>query len=309
MKINIKEAKSLLLSGKVVAIPTETVYGLAALATNLDAVRAIFALKGRPSHNPLILHIAKPEECLHYAASIPSGLESLMAAFWPGPLTLVLPIKEELVLPEIRANLKTAAFRMPKHELALSLLNEVSPLVAPSANLSGAPSSTRREHVEADFGKGFPVLDGGRSLHGLESTILVYSNERWQIARLGAISQERLKEVLGYIPEIVEANAEKPICPGQLLAHYAPKARLILSTDSQNILPAVIGFGDRLYPHAKKVFLLSEKCDANEAAHRLYTILRQLDQENIQEAWVDMQFPETGLWKTVRERLSRAASR
>ncbi len=306
MKINIKEAKSLLLSGEVVAIPTETVYGLAALATNGDAVEKIFKLKGRPSHNPLILHVRSADECLHYVASIPDGLEALMSAFWPGPLTLVLPIKEELILPAVRANLQTAAFRMPKHELALQLLQEVSPLVAPSANISGSPSSTNCEHVEHDFGKDFPVLDGASAQHGVESTILVFRDSLWHVARLGAISQEELASHLGYVPALVVATSHTPICPGQLLAHYAPKAELHLVGPIHEV---VIGFGSRHYPGAKRLFLLSDTLDAEESAHRLYTILRRLDQENIPEAWVDMDFPDHGLWKTVRERLTRAASR
>lgn len=312
MKINIQEAKELLQSGKVVAIPTETVYGLAASATNPEAVASIFSLKGRPSHNPLILHIGNPDECLRYASSKPRGLEALMLAFWPGPLTIVIPVKQELILPAVRANLATAAFRVPKQSQTLELLQQISPLVAPSANLSGSPSATKPEHVEHDFGASFPVLDGAACEHGVESTIVIFDEDRWQVARLGALSQETLASVLGYLPPLAAVNRKAPVCPGQLLAHYAPKARLVLSdttfTDCPKRLDTVIGFGDRSYPGAARVFILADTSNASMAANRLYHVLRELDRQNIHEAWVDMQFPDTGLWKTVKERLSRAAN-
>lgn len=312
MKINIQEAKKLLLQGKVVAIPTETVYGLAAFSENADAVQRIFTLKGRPSHNPLILHIGNPEECLRYAASQPMGLEALMSAFWPGPLTIVVPIKQQLILPAVRANLATAAFRMPKQNQTLELLQELSPLVAPSANLSGSPSATKPEHVEHDFGPDFPVLDGASCQHGVESTIVIFQNGIWQVARLGALSQESLAETLGYLPTLTVANRDAPVCPGQLLAHYAPKARLVLSdslfAECPKQLPNVVGFANRSYAGAERIFFLAETEEAELAAHRLYHVLRQLDQENVKEAWVDMRFPDTGLWKTVKERLFRAAN-
>lgn len=315
MKINIQEAKELLLQGKVIAIPTETVYGLAAFSENAAAVQSIFTLKGRPSHNPLILHIGNPEECLRYAASQPMGLEALMSAFWPGPLTVVVPVKQQLILPAVRANLPTAAFRMPKQKQTLELLQELSPLVAPSANLSGSPSATKPEHVEHDFGTDFPVLDGDACQHGVESTIVIFQNGFWQIARLGALSQECLAETLGYLPIFAEPNrenSETPVCPGQLLAHYAPKAHLVLSdnlyTECPKQLPNVVGFANRSYPGAERIFLLAETEEAEIAAHRLYHVLRQLDQEHIKEAWVDVRFPDTGLWKTVKERLFRAAN-
>ncbi len=312
MKINLEKAKELLIQGGVVAIPTETVYGLAAIANNEQAVQQIFSLKGRPAHNPLILHIGNPEECLQYVASKPKGLESLISAFWPGPLTVVVPVKQKAILPAVRANLPSAAFRMPKQSQTLQLLQHVSPLVAPSANLSGSPSATKLEHVEHDFGVDFPVLDGGMCQHGVESTIVIAHQDMWQVARLGAVSQEQLAETLGYLPLLCKANSDTPVCPGQLLAHYAPKAHLVLSdvpfVDCPKKLSVVVGFANRHYPGAERIFSLTETEDATVAAHRLYHVLRQLDVENIQAAWVDMQFPVDGLWKTVSERLSRAAN-
>lgn len=308
MKITNLKAKELLLSGQVVAIPTETVYGLAASIHEPRAIDEIFRLKGRPSHNPLIVHVAKPADCLQFAVDPPKGLESLLDDFWPGPLTVVIPACEKRILPQIRANLATCAFRMPNHDLTLALLDEAGPVVAPSANLSGTPSATRREHVEKDFGSDFPVLDGGICQHGLESTIVVFQNGVWQIARLGAYSQEDLAKSLGYLPQIATHSQNAPICPGQLLAHYAPKARLLFSKASEDH-PNVVGFTDRHYPSAKRLFLLGSSTDPSEVANSLYNILRQLDQEQIDEAWVDNDFADSGIWKTIKERLNRAASR
>ncbi len=299
MKINSKEAKELLESGEVVAIPTETVYGLAAKWDNPVAIKKIFTLKGRPSHNPLIVHVGSKEE----VKSDVDALDALISAFWPGPMTIVLPVQENKILPIIRANLPTCAFRMPNHPLTLELLKETGPLVAPSANLSGSPSATKREHVEKDFGADFPVLDGGPCLHGVESTILIYNDGIWQLGRYGAISLEQIAEVLGYMPDFV--TKEGIICPGQLLAHYAPKAKLYLEKAP---CKQVIGFSNRSYPEGSELFALGDDNDPVAVAHNLYATLRKLDQEGIKEAWVDMHFPATGLWKTIRERLMRASN-
>lgn len=139
MIVDAEQAKELLLASKVVAIPTETVYGLAARFDSFDAVSQIFALKGRPASNPLIVHVGSQDVCLSFAASKLPGLDRLISAFWPGPLTVVLPIKEERILPVVRANLATCAFRMPNHHVTLELLQHIPPLVAPSANKSGSP--------------------------------------------------------------------------------------------------------------------------------------------------------------------------
>lgn len=305
MIVDAEQAKELLLASKVVAIPTETVYGLAARFDSFDAVSQIFALKGRPASNPLIVHVGSQDVCLSFAASKLPGLDRLISAFWPGPLTVVLPIKEERILPVVRANLATCAFRMPNHHVTLELLQHIPPLVAPSANKSGSPSSTHPAHIEHDFGSSFPVLDGGACQHGLESTIVVHQNDMWHIARLGALSQEKLAACLGYLPPIAKVKEGAPICPGQLFRHYSPKARLLLDKGEQ--LPDVVGFDDRVYPGLIRLFSLGNSQNAEEAAFRLYDALRQLDQLGVKDAWVDMDFPDTGVWKTIRERLFRAS--
>lgn len=310
MRVSLEKAIDLLKGGKVVAIPTETVYGLAAWLFKEEAVENIFSLKNRPSTNPLIIHVQDVDECAFYASDIPSDFQKLLTAFWPGPLTVILPVKENRVPTIARAGLTTAAFRSPAHPVARELLEFVAPLVAPSANLSGTPSATKPHHVENDFGLQFPVLEG-ECRHGLESTILAQKNGVWEIARQGAISQEEIAQVIGYLPKSNLHNDTAPICPGQLLSHYAPKAQLILSNQPYEICPkrssVVLGFSNRAYPGAEKLLLLGSLANPQEVAFRLYDILRQLDSEGIAEAWVDIDTPIDGLWISIRERLLRAA--
>lgn len=308
MRISLEKAHQLLLSGHVVAVPTETVYGLAASIDRPGAIDKIFALKGRPADNPLIVHLANKEQISNYASAFPEGFFELADHFWPGPMTVVLPANKEMVPNQARAGLPTVAFRIPQHSLALALMEWVGPLVMPSANLSGKPSSTCKEHVEADFGSHFPVLDGGTCGHGLESTILVHKNGKWCIGRLGAIPPKAFAQVLGYTPvSLIEKS--KPVCPGQFHKHYSPKAQLHLTDDPYGCSGVVVGFQDRSYPKASKVFNWGKLSQPQTVAENLYKVLRQLDQEGISEAWVDMDFPPEGLWLTIGERLSRASQR
>lgn len=308
MRISFGDACQRLLNGEVIAVPTETVYGLAASLKHPTAIDRIFAIKGRPSNNPLIIHVANASDVTFYASKLPNGFEALAESFWPGPLTIVVPVDTNIISSNIRAGLPTAAFRIPGNPLCRQLIQEVGPIVMPSANLSGKPSATQAIHVESDFGIDFPVLDGGACQHGLESTILYYTDDRWQIIRLGAISAEAFKPILGYLPEFASHKDEKmPICPGQLYRHYAPKAKLLLTaTPESNV---IIGFSDRQYPSTAKVFLLGPLSNPEKIAENLYAILRQLDLEEIETAWVDMDFPKSGLWLTIAERLRKAASK
>ncbi len=311
MRISLEQTISLLQMGQVVAIPTETVYGLAALLSDEAAIEKIFHIKGRPSSNPLIVHIADKELCAKYSTLASKEFDHLIEAFWPGPLTIVLPVREGVVPSIARAGLPTAAFRMPAHPLALEILRSVSAFVAPSANLSGTPSATQAEHVENDFGSHFPVLDGGRCVQGLESTILVKQDECWKVARLGSLSKEKIAEVLGYLPEDASNDSSQPLCPGQLFMHYAPKSRLYLSRveyeSCLNKRPIVIGFSERKYRGAEKIFSLGSLTKPEEAAFRLYDVLRQLDRDGVKEAWVDSNIPCAGVWLTILERLTRAS--
>jgi L-threonylcarbamoyladenylate synthase len=305
MRISVEKTVALLRHDEVVAVPTETVYGLAASLYSEQAVDKIYALKGRPQHNPLIIHVKDSQECLPFLLALPASFNLLTSLFWPGPLTLVLPVKEESIPAPVRSSLPRAAFRAPSHPLLHEVLQSISPLVAPSANISGKPSATHPSHIERDFGEHFPILDGGISHHGLESTILIYNEERWHIGRYGALPKEQLEKVLGYSLEALASNT--PLCPGQLFRHYAPSTKLILSTSPHG--PYVVGFEDRSYPNLKKLFSLGSSCAPEQAAGCLYNTLRQLDLENILEAMCDISMPENGLWLTILERLNRAASR
>ena len=309
MRITLEQASNLLISGKVVAVPTETVYGLAASIAHPTAIETIYSVKGRPSNNPLIIHVSSLDQMTPYATEIPPFFYELASAFWPGPLTVVLPIHTDLVPDKIRAGLPTAAFRIPNHPLVRELIELTGPLVMPSANISGKPSATSPSHVEHDFGSAFPVLDGGSSSKGVESTILICLSGRWEVIRLGSIPAEEFKSVLGYIPEFkITHDGEKVLCPGQLFRHYAPNSRLLLITDfSEDLKGTIIGYSDRKYPKGCDVRILGSLSMPEMCAERLYDVLRQLDKDDVASVYVDMAIPTTGLWATLRERLYKAA--
>lgn len=306
MLISLEEAADKLLSGDVVAIPTETVYGLAASYQNTDAIKKIYQLKNRPPQNPLILHVATAVEIEPFIkAALPPHFYLLARHFWPGPLTLVLEVILEKIPEIVRAGLTTQAFRVPDHPLTLDLLKKTGPLVAPSANLSGRPSAVTTEHVEFDFGKEFPVLDGGVCQRGVESTILIYKEEKWHLGRLGALPAGAFTSILGYTPE--EISADDPlICPGQRYRHYAPHAKLNLVKEFKGV-QAIIGFSDRVYPKDSQVIRWGSSQDPREVLSHLYETLRYLDSCSIKEVFVDVDFPDEGLWRTLKERLKKAS--
>ena len=310
MKISGEDAVSLLNSGRVIAMPTETVYGLAASILFPKAIEEIFRLKGRPQNNPLIVHLGTTDEISLYTKELPADFHKLATAFWPGPLTLILAANESTIPDIARAGLPTAGFRIPAHALTREVLKQTGPLVMPSANLSGRPSATTAAHVEEDFGSGFSVLDGGECEKGMESTILCWDHEAWAIIRLGAYPPEDFLPVLGYIPSVKNGtkNNKRPLCPGQLYKHYSPAAKLILfQTIPEYASEAIVGFSDRTYPKGSRLFSLGNSKDPQKATHELYALLRRLDHEGIDQAYVDMDFPEDGLWLTLRERLLKAA--
>jgi L-threonylcarbamoyladenylate synthase len=307
MLVTLNEAINLLKSGEVVAIPTETVYGLAASIHQPEAIDKVFSLKKRPQNNPLIVHIANAMDIHQYASELPPDFDLLADAFWPGPLTIVVPIHSDSIPEKARANLPTAAFRVSAHPLANAVIEKTGPLSMPSANLSGSPSSTSPLHVENDFGPSFPILNGGPCDKGLESTILMYT-EGWKIIRLGSISPEEFKSVLGYSPEIVQNTDHKaPLCPGQLYRHYAPKAKLtLLSMIPPDLKGVILGHSNRVYPSGCRVISLGNTPAA--VAESLYHVLRLIDMEGIAHAYVDLDVPQEGLWLTILERLKKASS-
>jgi L-threonylcarbamoyladenylate synthase len=310
MRISLSQAAEWLQSGRVVAIPTETVYGLAASLNNPEAIETIFSLKGRPRQNPLIIHLADPSHLHTYVDKLPPSTHALTTAFWPGPMTLVLPIIADTIPAPVRAHLPTAAFRIPDHPLTLQLLHKTGPLVMPSANLSGKPSATSWQHVENDFGTAFLVLDGVTPPCGLESTILTYQ-ERWTILRLGALPASTFELLLGYTPSLALTPAgQNPLCPGQLFRHYAPAAQLIPTlTFPDDLQGPVVGFSDRAYPPGCSLFALGPSHSPEIVAENLYATLRRLDSEGVKEAWLDLRIPNDHLWATLSERLLKAAQK
>ncbi len=219
-----KEAVALLRRGELIAFPTETVYGLGAPLFSPRSIKKIFQVKGRPQDNPLIVHVASKEQLKRVVTTYP---EELVEKFWPGPLTLVLP-KNSCVSELVTAGLPTVAVRMPAHPLALELIELLGePLVAPSANLSGSPSSTLAEHVRSDFGDQLGgILDGGACMQGLESTVLALDPPK--ILRPGSITRNELERVLETNITTAQAGGERPPSPGMKYRHYAPKAKVRL---------------------------------------------------------------------------------
>ena len=310
MRIQLEEAVRRLNESQPVAIPTETVWGLAARWDDEAGIQEIFRLKGRPLQNPLIIHIATVAPLLSSITQSPPGLFDLIENFWPGGLTLVLPVREQAILPIVRAGLPSAAFRMPSHAQTQELIARTSPLVAPSANKSGLPSATTPEHIEHDFGPELPILEAQTFCHhGLESTILIWQ-DKWYLGRPGAIDIDALAFVIGYMPTL-HRPGEQPLCPGQLFRHYAPKARLTLNAswdeEKAGRYDGVLGFSDRIYPKASRVVSMGPSTDPKAVASHLYAALRDLDRFSLQSVFVDIHMPPTTPWMAILDRLEKAA--
>ncbi len=221
------EIAEILKAGNVAAFPTETVYGLGALALNPDAVKKVFQLKGRPSDNPLIIHISNAEQVNLFARQVNNEEIMLMRHFWPGPLTLVFE-KKASVPDVVTGGMQSVAVRMPDHPLALELIKITGPLVAPSANKSGRPSPTRPEHVYQDFGVDFPVLEGGLTKIGIESTVLDVRTKPFKILRPGKIEAHEIESKSGV--KVIYDNSDTGASPGVRYTHYKPEARVVWSS-------------------------------------------------------------------------------
>ena len=297
----IGRAAEILRRGGLVAVPTETVYGLAARADSAAAVAAIYRAKGRPDFNPLIVHVASPAMARRLAR-FDERAEELAARFWPGPLTLVLPLREDSELaPAVTAGLPTVALRMPDQAAARRLLTELGlPLAAPSANRSGAVSPTEPAHVVASLGERIDaVLDGGPCPRGLESTIVALREDGWQLLRPGPIVESEIAALLG--PPLPPGNARIE-APGQLARHYSPGKPMRLDAEAAAEDEYLIGFGA-----AGGDCNLSAKGDLAEAAARLYACLHAAaaaDQPRIAVAHI----PEQGMGAAINDRLRRAAA-
>ncbi|MDP1898887.1 MAG: L-threonylcarbamoyladenylate synthase [Rubrivivax sp.] len=317
---SIRAAAALLAQGGLVAFPTETVYGLGARADDDAAVARIFAAKGRPAEHPLIVHVADVAAAREFAADLGGGAERLMAAFWPGPLTVIVPRRAGRGRAAAGGQ-SSIGLRMPAHPVALALLREaarlgVAGVAAPSANRFGRVSPTTAAHVSAEFGAQLMVLDGGACTVGIESAIVDCTRAQPALLRPGQLSQAQIEAVLG--GPLVAPDGASPRASGTLASHYAPAApvRLLAAAALQACCreagPAggagtVVGVYSRLAPEAGPGWLhKAMPADAAGVARELFAVLREFDAAGVSAIWVER--PPPGLeWDGVRDRLQRAA--
>lgn len=314
MEYLIKKAKGLLEQDELVAIPTETVYGLAANAFSNEAVKKIFEAKKRPANNPLIVHLKSINSMDDVAESIPIEARWLALYFWPGPLTLILR-KKQHISNIVSADLQTVGVRVPNHPLTLQLLKSLDfPLVAPSANRSNHISPTKPEHVIESLQDQAPyVLDGGECKGGIESTIVGFEGDEVVIYREGLISKTAIEEVIEKSVTVVKEQAQ-PAAPGSFKKHYSPKTRLVLTDDIENSLDRYEGLklgvllmkqSNKMY--TKNQFTLSESGDLKEVARNLYSKLYDMDRLDLDVIIAEKaELSEEGY--AINDRLTRAAS-
>jgi len=311
------KAVHLLREGKLVAFPTETVYGLGADASNDEAVRKVFTLKERPDNHPLIVHIARLEQLQDWAVDVPPEAMKLADAFWPGPLTLVLKKKPE-VSSLLTGGQATIGIRIPRHPLAQGLLDAFGDgLAAPSANKFTHISPTTASAVYEDLGTAVDmIMDGGPCEVGLESTIIDLSGDEPVLLRPGMLSQQAIEEVLGKPLHLAADVSTASRAPGSHLLHYAPKTKthLIATGDITNYiqslqsdgLPVVcVAYSDTSFPQVKQVDWVNMPADAAAYAHDIYRTLRALDTEHYKEILIEA-VPETDEWTAIRDRLQKA---
>lgn len=308
---SIAEAARLLREGRLVAFPTETVYGLGGDATNERAVAAIFEAKGRPEFNPLISHVLDAAEAQKFVQWNDTA-EKLAARFWPGPLTLVLPRCAGSAISLLAtAGLDTVAIRAPSHPVAQALIRAAGrPVAAPSANRSGAISPTSAEHVAQSLGERVPlILDGGPCLIGVESTVLDLTTATPTLLRPGGATREAIEAAIGPVAlsDALPSGEAARKSPGQLASHYAPARPVRLGATDVGADEGLLAFGPNVPPGAMLTYNLSPSGDLAEAAANLFAQLRALDRPGIGRIAV-MAIPQTGLGLAINDRLRRAAA-
>lgn len=309
-------AKMLLEKGQLVAIPTETVYGLAGNALDPMAVAAIFETKKRPSFDPLIIHVASIDEAATYCSGFPEPLRKLASVFWPGPLTLLLP-KTSKIPDLVTSGLDRVAIRVPSHPQTLALLQSLKfPLAAPSANPFGYISPTTPEHVNAQLGGFIPmILDGGPCKVGLESTIVGMEGDDVIVYRLGGLEIDAIESIVGKV-KLQDHSSSNPQAPGLLESHYAPAKPFILG-DLNKLIPLYASqgksFGVLSFQHfssevpIENQIRLCQGGDLKEAAANLFAAMRRLDSMNIEFILAELA-PDYGLGKAINDRLKRASA-
>ena len=321
---HVQQAADALCAGELLGLPTETVYGLAADANNETAVAKIFKAKGRPANHPLIVHVASSASVNNFVSEVPAFAQALMTQFWPGPLTLILPRLPNKAAAAAGGQ-NSVGLRCPSHPIALAVLKACADkgvwgVAAPSANLFGRVSPTSAAHVQAEFGDALLILDGGECDVGIESTIVDCTRGVPVLLRPGQISRTQIEQACGlklHNPDALPTAA--PRASGTLASHYAPsaKVRLMQTAEWQKALAA-------LGPHTQNLALWSvEKpandlmgaglvwralpADANQAAHDLFSVLRDFDARGVRTIWIEMP-PDTPEWEGVRDRIQRAAA-
>lgn len=320
----LREASSLIHAGEVVAFPTETVYGLGGNALSNESIDKIFIAKGRPNDNPLIVHVASEQQLLKVVSTVPPLAKRLMRAFWPGPLTLVLP-KGESISENVTAGLDTVAVRIPDHPVALKLIELADvPIAAPSANLSGRPSPTSAKHVLNDLkGRISGVVDGGTTGIGVESTVVDCTEEIPIILRPGGVTKEQLEEVVGIVtidPALTD-DGQAPRSPGVKYKHYAPKGAMTLVSGSPAFLQNQVnndkesGYKvgvlttkeNEAFYKADVVLSCGSRKDLYSVARHLYDTLRTFDEYDVDIILSEV-FPQEGVGKAIMNRLEKAAA-
>jgi L-threonylcarbamoyladenylate synthase len=309
---DISKAVSILSQGKLVAIPTETVYGLAANALNAEAVTKIFVAKNRPYFDPLIVHVKSADAAKEYADQISDLSFELMKRFWPGPLTLLLPRKN--VIPDlVTSGLDRVGLRCPDHAMTLELLRSLPfPLAAPSANPFGYVSPTSPQHVNDQLGNAIEyILDGGKCKVGVESTIVGFEDNAPVIYRLGGLSVEDIESVTGSA-KVMTTSVSNPQAPGQLQSHYAPRKKVLIGDISELLKDynrvGVLSFQEK-YSSGKieKQIVLSSSGSLEETAQKLFSSLRELDKSDVDIILTEL-VPNIGLGRAINDRLRRAAT-
>ncbi|QHE63926.1 threonylcarbamoyl-AMP synthase [Rossellomorea vietnamensis] len=320
----IVDAAKVLQQDEVVAFPTETVYGLGANATSDTAVEKIFKAKGRPSDNPLIVHISNKEQLEGLVEEIPVDASKLIDAYWPGPLTIIFKNKENVFSERVTAGLDTVGIRMPDHAVALSIIEATGlPIAAPSANRSGKPSPTTVQHVIDDLdGRIAGVVDGGETGVGVESTVVDCTGEFPVILRPGGITKEQLEEVVGKVevdPSLKEGKGA-PKSPGMKYTHYAPDApvylvdgtkedvqRLVNEKKEEGLKVGVLTTEERMdWYQADLILSAGRRDDLKTVAQHLYDTLRAFNRSNVDIIFAEM-FPEEGVGLAIMNRLQKAA--
>jgi len=312
---DIGKAAEWLRKGQLVAIPTETVYGLGANALDSEAVLSIFETKNRPTFDPLIVHADSLDSLGKYVLDLPWQARKLAEAFWPGPLTLVVP-KGPQIPDLVTAGLPTVAVRVPNHPLTLALLSSLDfPIAAPSANPFGYISPTTANHVAAQLGDAIPyILDGGDCQVGIESTIVSFEGSIPTVLRLGGLSLESIEAVIGKVATTLHSSSN-PQAPGMLKSHYAPRKPLYLASREEVLEQAALpGRGGLFFTDSPEVhdlshsLVLSPGGDLREAAQHLFGYLRQLDTLPIETIWAE-KLPDQDLGRAINDRLLRASVR